>query len=141
MAEETKHLSEDQLDELRRDLETRRDELVGDSVRNRADLEEQDLGEPGDPGDEGLREQDRSRLMKLEETEREELRLIEEALDRMDRDEYGRDLESGEPISIERLRAVPWARYTMERQERAERGAIDEGRLATTPSGGTANPR
>ena len=47
-----------------------------------------------------------------------ELRLVEEALDRMRSGDYGTCLACEEPIAAKRLRALPWARYCVTCQER-----------------------
>jgi DnaK suppressor protein len=52
------------------------------------------------------------------------LRLVEEALRRMDDGTYGICLMTGEPIPLDRLRQVPWARYVESVQERIERGEL-----------------
>lgn len=46
-----------------------------------------------------------------------QLRLVEEALDRLDSGEYGTCLCCERPIPTKRLRALPWARYCVECQE------------------------
>jgi DnaK suppressor protein len=46
-----------------------------------------------------------------------QLRLIEEALDRLGSGDYGICLACEEPIAQKRLRAIPWARYCVECQE------------------------
>jgi len=46
-----------------------------------------------------------------------QLRLIEEALDRLDAGDYGICLSCEEPIPPKRLHAVPWARYCVRCQE------------------------
>jgi DnaK suppressor protein len=46
-----------------------------------------------------------------------QLRLIEEALDRLDSGDYGICLSCDEPIPPKRLHAVPWARYCVRCQE------------------------
>ena len=46
-----------------------------------------------------------------------QLRLIEEALDRLDSGDYGTCLSCDEPIPPKRLNAVPWARYCVTCQE------------------------
>jgi DnaK suppressor protein len=52
-----------------------------------------------------------------------QLRLIEEALDRLDSGDYGICLSCDEPIPPKRLNAVPWARYCVRCQEAGtERG-------------------
>ncbi len=46
-----------------------------------------------------------------------QLRLVNEALDRLDSGHYGACLACEEPIPAKRLRAVPWARYCIRCQE------------------------
>ena len=46
-----------------------------------------------------------------------QLRLVEEALDRLDAGDYGICLGCEEPIAEKRLRALPWARYCVTCQE------------------------
>jgi DnaK suppressor protein len=46
-----------------------------------------------------------------------QLRLIEEALDRLDSGDYGICLSCEEPIPPKRLRALSWARYCVRCQE------------------------
>ena len=48
---------------------------------------------------------------------------VDAALDRLRRGTYGVCEESGKVIPDERLRAVPWTRYTREVAERHERQA------------------
>ena len=48
-----------------------------------------------------------------------QLRLVEEALDRLDAGDYGICLACDEPIAEKRLRALPWARYCVTCQENA----------------------
>ena len=54
-----------------------------------------------------------------------QLRLVEEALDRLEAGDYGVCLSCDEPIPEKRLRALPWARYCVTCQEMVgmERGA------------------
>jgi DnaK suppressor protein len=46
-----------------------------------------------------------------------QLRLVEEALDRLEAGDYGVCLSCDEPIAEKRLRALPWARYCVTCQE------------------------
>ena len=48
-----------------------------------------------------------------------QLRMVEEALDRLDAGDYGVCLCCDEPIAEKRLRALPWARYCVVCQELA----------------------
>lgn len=61
----------------------------------------------------------------LSDGERKQLILIEGALQRIDEGTYGYCLHSGEPIALPRLEAVPWARYTVDVQEKIEKGLIE----------------
>jgi DnaK suppressor protein len=65
----------------------------------------------GDEVDEGLAEQ-----------LREQLAAVERAEQRLEDGKYGLSIESGEPIPVPRLEAIPWAERTAEEQERYERG-------------------
>ena len=55
-----------------------------------------------------------------------QLRLIEEAIDRLDAGDYGICLSCDEPIPAKRLRAVSWARYCVRCQEALGAGAERE---------------
>lgn len=46
-----------------------------------------------------------------------QLRLVDEALDRLNSGDYGTCLACEEPIPAKRLRALPWARYCIACQE------------------------
>jgi DnaK suppressor protein len=46
-----------------------------------------------------------------------QLRLINEALSRLDTDAFGACQACGEPIAAKRLRALPWARYCLTCQD------------------------
>lgn len=69
---------------------------------------------------------DRDLLFALSEVEREKLRQIEEALQRMDEGSYGLCFEDGRPIPVDRLRQIPWARYCAGHQELVEEGLLRE---------------
>jgi RNA polymerase-binding transcription factor DksA len=67
---------------------------------------------------------DREQLFAYSEQDRDKLLLIEEALQRMNDGTYGVCQWSGQPIPLDRLRVLPWARYSAEVQERIERGEL-----------------
>jgi DnaK suppressor protein len=48
-----------------------------------------------------------------------QLRLVDEALDRLDAGDYGICLACDEPIAPKRLRALPWARYCVSCEDNA----------------------
>lgn len=71
--------------------------------------------------------------LSLNSIDYEQLRLVEEALDRLRVGDYGVCLACEEPIPPKRLRAVPWARYCVSCQEEAAA-------MATLPREGPAEP-
>jgi DnaK suppressor protein len=48
-----------------------------------------------------------------------QLRLVDEALDRLNSGDYGTCMACEEAIPVKRLRALPWARYCISCQETA----------------------
>jgi DnaK suppressor protein len=113
-----------QLARYRKELEAKRDELL-DLVRS-ARASEQEGGEKEAPdlGDRALSTVIRDLSYQLSATEREIMRRIDEALDRMDRNQYGICVECEKAVQIGRLDAVPWARHCIECQELQDRGEI-----------------
>ena len=119
-------VSPEQLQALRRSLFEERDNVIS-LYRHDVHAAQEILGE-GVEDDEELASMDfdRDLLFSLSETERERLRQIEEALQRMDEGTYGLCFEDGEPIAFERLRQIPWARYCAGHQEMVEEGLLRE---------------
>jgi len=68
----------------------------------------------------------RDQIFALSEAEREKLRQIEEALQRIGNGSYGLCQYDEQPISVPRLEAVPWARYCVEHEDAAEKGTLGE---------------
>ncbi|MEM8964001.1 MAG: TraR/DksA family transcriptional regulator [Acidobacteriota bacterium] len=60
----------------------------------------------------------------LSDAERETILLIDEALDRMTRNQFGICIACGTRIQRQRLEAVPWTRYCIECQEKVEAGLM-----------------
>lgn len=61
----------------------------------------------------------------LMENEQNVIREIDRALERIEEGTYGICEGSGDKIPKARLDALPWARYTVQYQEKLERGEID----------------
>lgn len=61
--------------------------------------------------------------LRLNGLDYEKLRMVDEALDRIDSGEYGICLSCEEPITPRRLKAVPWAKFCVQCQDRASHGA------------------
>lgn len=65
-------------------------------------------------------------LLSLTEMDRKQLILIEEALKRIDRGEFGYCQQCGQEISLKRLEAQPWARHCISCQELEEKGLLPQ---------------
>jgi len=60
-------------------------------------------------------------LLSLSDTERDQLMLIDEALRRVDKGDFGLCQLCSQEISRKRLNALPWTPYCINCQEKAER--------------------
>ena len=65
-------------------------------------------------------------MLSLSGSEREILKEIESALERIETDEYGVCGACEEKIPAKRLQAVPWARYCIDCQELVEQGLLQD---------------
>jgi len=115
-----------------KEIETLRERLLEEKQRI-LDMYAQDIKagqESTDYGTEDLVDQanaawNREFNFALSDGERKHLLLIDAALQRMEEKTYGFCLHSGEPIAYPRLHAVPWARYTVDVQEKIEKGLLE----------------
>ncbi|WP_158892797.1 MULTISPECIES: RNA polymerase-binding protein DksA [unclassified Pseudomonas] len=74
----------------------------------------------GDPADVGNAERERQWQLRQLEREKKLLDKIDEALERLARDDYGWCQETGEPIGLARLLLRPTATLSVEAKERQE---------------------
>jgi DnaK suppressor protein len=63
-----------------------------------------------------------------------QLRLIEEALDRIEAGDYGTCLRCEEPIPPKRLQALPWAKYCVGCQQQLSNPETDAPQIGTRES-------
>jgi DnaK suppressor protein len=101
-------------------LEMRRD-LLGQVERKK--LYSKEVGEDGipDSGDVAAYSYSKEVLMGLGENERTKLRLVEEALAKIDEGTYGACERCEEPIPVKRLELLPFTRYCVQCQTELER--------------------
>ncbi len=59
-------------------------------------------------------------------SERQLLQLVEEALTRIREGTFGECINCGNEVNAKRLEAVPWTRYCIACQEKAEKGLMEE---------------
>lgn len=65
-------------------------------------------------------------LLSLTELDRKQLLMVEDALNRIDRGEFGYCQQCGEEISTKRLEVQPWARHCVRCQELEEKGILPQ---------------
>jgi len=123
------HLSRKELNEFRQILEHKRRLLVGDLSGMRQQAAQQKGGGnlssmPTHMADVGTDNFEHEFTLGLLESEQALLEEIEEALARIQEGTYGVCLGTGKPIPKARLRAKPWAKYTVEYTRLLEKGLV-----------------
>lgn len=106
---------------FRQQLKSWRQELLNESQETISNtLQSTELQKP-DLADRASAETDHALELRTRDRERKLISKINKALARIDEDEYGYCEETGEPISVARLKARPIATLSLEAQERHER--------------------
>ncbi len=85
-----------------------------------------DDSETPDPVDLAVRNYSKNVMLAVSENESKQLALIDEALVRIEDDEYGTCQNCEKEINPKRLAAIPWARYCLDCQELLEKGLLDD---------------
>lgn len=85
-----------------------------------------DDSETPDPVDLAVRNYSKNVQLALSENESRQLELIDEALERLEEEEYGVCQNCEQEINPKRLAAIPWARYCLDCQELREQGLLEE---------------
>ena len=116
-------MSELNLKEIKANLIAERDVLIEKLKGN--DLSVDDAETP-DPVDLAVRNYSKNVMLAVSENESRQLTLIDEALVRIEDDEYGVCQNCEKEISKKRLAALPWVRYCLSCQELVEQGLLDE---------------
>ena len=106
-------------EKIRADLQRRRQGILS---KNSGEQHPQTVEEAthGDSLDVASNARDREITFMLKSRELDELRAIEDALERMDHDDYGICANCEDPIEIKRLGAIPWTRFCRSCQEEME---------------------
>ena len=107
-------------------LQGQRDLLLGMVERTEDYGREANRDISQDPADQASNSYTKELLFSQSTNERNILRLIEEALDRITEGSYGDCVNCGQDIQAKRLEALPWARYCIKCQELQEQGSLVE---------------
>jgi len=113
-----------QLRELRRTLESKRDELRAQSKQHLDLAMRSDEDRPAEEMDAANRTEGEDEMLGLAEHEQRLLAEVNHALAKIDLGTYGVSEASGRPIALARLRAIPWARNEAEVDELRERDRL-----------------
>lgn len=114
-------------EKIRTDLQRRRQGILS-KISGEQHLQTMDEATHGDSLDVASNARDREITFMLKSRELDELRAIEDALERMNHDDYGICASCEDPIGIKRLVAIPWTRFCRACQEDME-GRRTSGRL------------
>lgn len=101
-----------------------RNALLGIVERTEDYGREADTDVSQDPADKASNSYTKELLFSQSTNERNTLRLIEDALERIGEGTYGECLNCGEEIQAKRLDAVPWTPYCIRCQELQEQGLL-----------------
>jgi DnaK suppressor protein len=116
-------MSELKVKDIKEKLIAERDILIEKLKGN--DLSVDDSETP-DPVDLAVRNYSKNVMLAVSENESRQLALIDEALLRIDDEEYGPCQNCQNAINPKRLAAIPWARYCLNCQELLEQGLLED---------------
>ncbi len=116
-------MTEININDIKQNLISERDFLF--SKLNGNDLSV-DAAETPDPVDLAVQNYSKNVLLAVSENDSRQLQMIDEALGRIEDEEYGVCQNCSNPIQPKRLQAIPWARYCLNCQELVEKGMIDD---------------
>ena len=116
-------MSKVNLKEIKEKLIAEREKVIDKLRGNERSIDD---SETPDPVDLAVKNYSKNVMMAVSENDSNQLVLINEALERIEDEEYGLCQNCEEEILPNRLNAVPWARYCLNCQELQEKGLLDE---------------
>lgn len=116
-------MSELNLEEIKKSLLAERETLLKKLKDNDLSIDD---SETPDPVDLAVKNYSKNVMLAVSENESRQLMLIDEALLRIEDEEYGTCLNCEKDINPKRLAAIPWARYCLSCQELVEQGLLEE---------------
>ncbi|MBD3413259.1 MAG: hypothetical protein GF421_02375 [Candidatus Aminicenantes bacterium] len=114
-------MNQKQKDRLKKKLLKEKEEILKKMSEIRSEGKEIEPGIAQDAGDKAESSYAKEFLFELSDTERELLIQIDNALKKIDKDDFGVCEMCQKDISSKRLNAVPWALYCINCQEKEER--------------------
>ncbi len=114
------------LENFRKQLETRQQDLRKIVARTEQDGREADVGTAQDIADRAANSYTKEFLFHQSNNERVLLQMVEVALTRIREGVFGECINCGNEINGKRLEAVPWTKYCIACQEKLEQGLLEE---------------
>ncbi|MDH4262575.1 MAG: TraR/DksA family transcriptional regulator [Spirochaetia bacterium] len=115
-----------ELQEFKELLLDKKSVLIKEIQDQSEEVTSEKLDEPGDLVDMATELLDQEMNLSLTTAESNTIKEINEALERIEKGTYGICIDSGEPISKARLKAVPEAKRTLEAQEKFDKKQKDQ---------------
>ena len=116
-------MSELNIDEIKDRLIAERENLLNKLKENDLSIDD---SETPDPVDLAVRNYSKNVMLAVSENDSRQIILINEALERIEDEEYGSCQNCEKEINPKRLDAIPWARYCLNCQELVEQGLLEE---------------
>src|ERR1700681_4218684 len=104
-------------------LRDKEQELLSNIARLEGEAHESGEAEVRDATDAAASAQSASESLQEQTVESDTLRLVRDALHRIEDGTYGKCTACGRPIEAARLEAIPWAAYCLEDQEKQDKAA------------------
>jgi DnaK suppressor protein len=115
-----KKMGKKERDEFRKKLLEKKEKIVRKLSQLTTESKELETNVAQDPVDKAESSYTKEFLLSLSDGEREQLFLIDEALKRLQRDEFGICQLCQKEIGRKRLEAIPWTPYCIDCQQKAE---------------------
>lgn len=112
------------LEQFKKRLLQKQQELMQAVSRNEQDGRLADEEATQDIADKATNSYTKEFLFHQSNTDRNQLQLVNDALARLREGNFGECITCGEELNLKRLDAVPWARYCIHCQEKAEQGTL-----------------
>ena len=116
-------MTKTQLKKIKEQLTAERLQILGKLRGSDLSVDE---SETPDPVDLAVRNYSKNVQLAVSENESKQLTMIEEALERIEDEEYGLCINCEEKVPPKRLAAIPWARYCLNCQELVEQGLLED---------------
>ena len=114
-----------ELEKYRRLLQEKKTALLAELAKTKNAEEETTEESTQDIADKAVSSYTREFLYSLNDSERNTVQQIDQALARIEDGTYGFCLNCGNQLSEKRLTAIPWSRHCVDCQELAEKGLLE----------------